>query len=372
MSEDERPQEQPDEQPEEQFRPNPEHLAILKSGVEKWNAWRLRHPGIVPDLKGADLGEADLQGAHLYGANLQGASLRRADLQEAILGEADLRQADLREAHVCEADLHKTMLSQADLHEAQLRHADLRGADLRKADLGGANLSHASMVMADLQGAYLEQADLQTADLTVAGLQGTVLTGANLGGAELDGANITGADLCGARVEGTSFQDVRWRPEGGGLPAPDLYRNFDVRGLRFSDPLFDQFVRQSEFIRRTEEAMSATWRGWIVFHLWALTCDCGRSLTRWLVTCAAFIIGFAALFQWWRPTGEPLVSLADRPTTPFTNLYFSMVTFSTLGFGDVTPRNWVGELAVMAEVFLGYVLLGGLITILAMKLVPPR
>jgi len=59
-----------------------------------------------------------------------------------------------------------------------------------------------------------------------------------------------------------------------------------------------------------------------------------------------------------------------QPLSPFH--YFSMVTFSTLGFGDVTPCNWVGELAVMAEVFLGYVLLGGLITILAMKLVPPR
>ena len=68
----------------------------------------------------------------------------------------------------------------------------------------------------------------------------------------------------------------------------------------------------------------------------------------------------------------PLVSLSKRATTPLTNLYFSMVTFSTLGFGDVTPCNWVGELAVMLEVFLGYVLLGGLITILAMKLVPPR
>jgi len=35
--------------------------------------------------------------------------------------------------------------------------------------------------------------------------------------------------------------------------------------------------------------------------------------------------------------------LPEAPHPPFTTLYFSMVTFSTLGFGDVTPCNWVGE-----------------------------
>jgi hypothetical protein len=41
---------------------NPEHLAILKQGVEVWNKWRnendLTTP--TPDLSGADPGEADL------------------------------------------------------------------------------------------------------------------------------------------------------------------------------------------------------------------------------------------------------------------------------------------------------------------------
>ena len=61
-----------------------------------------------------------------------------------------------------------------------------------------------------------------------------------------------------------------------------------------------------------------------------------------------------------------------RTVSAFTYVYFSVVTFSTLGFGDVTPLNWAGELLVIVEVFLGYVMLGGLITIFAAKLVPPR
>jgi hypothetical protein len=37
---------------------NPEHLAILKQGVEAWNRWRLEHVDIRPDLTDADLARA--------------------------------------------------------------------------------------------------------------------------------------------------------------------------------------------------------------------------------------------------------------------------------------------------------------------------
>ena len=35
---------------------NPEHLQILKQGVEAWNQWREQNKGIRPDLRGANLG----------------------------------------------------------------------------------------------------------------------------------------------------------------------------------------------------------------------------------------------------------------------------------------------------------------------------
>ncbi len=45
-----------------------------------------------------------------------------------------------------------------------------------------------------------------------------------------------------------------------------------------------------------------------------------------------------------------------------------IVTFTTLGFGDVTPKTTKAALWVMAEVVVGYIMLGGLISILANKL----
>jgi hypothetical protein len=74
---------------------NDEHGALLKQGVDAWNAWRKENPDIRPDLSGANLSGAALRRAHLYGANLSGADLSGADLSEADLSEAPLVSADL-------------------------------------------------------------------------------------------------------------------------------------------------------------------------------------------------------------------------------------------------------------------------------------
>ena len=52
--------------------------------------------------------------------------------------------------------------------------------------------------------------------------------------------------------------------------------------------------------------------------------------------------------------------------TPY---YYSIVTFSTLGFGDIHPKVgcWEGQLMVMIEVLLGYLALGALLSIFAHK-----
>ena len=45
-------------------------------------------------------------------------------------------------------------------------------------------------------------------------------------------------------------------------------------------------------------------------------------------------------------------------------LYFSVVTMTTLGFGDIAanPDSWQGQVLLMVQVILGYVLLAALVT----------
>ena len=120
---------------------NPEHVEIVKQGVEAIRAWQNENPKVQLDLRDADLQEADLTEAKLMFADLSEADLSRAelifaDLSEAKLmlahlREADLRGADLRGAHLSFADLREADLAGADLSRAKLNDTEFRDADLR-------------------------------------------------------------------------------------------------------------------------------------------------------------------------------------------------------------------------------------------------
>jgi hypothetical protein len=51
-----------------------------------------------------------------------------------------------------------------------------------------------------------------------------------------------------------------------------------------------------------------------------------------------------------------------------THFYYSVVTLTTLGYGDIVPNSTLGQILVIVEVCIGYMMLGGLISIFANKL----
>lgn len=55
-------------------------------------------------------------------------------------------------------------------------------------------------------------------------------------------------------------------------------------------------------------------------------------------------------------------------TSPLTPYYFSWVTLTTLGYGDVLPASTAAQVVVMLEVFAGYMSLGGLLSIFSNKM----
>jgi hypothetical protein len=103
---------------------------------------------------------------------------------------------------------------------------------------------------------------------------------------------------------------------------------------------------------------------------------------RWLVSCFVIGIVFGAIYagyqipSWleWLPDwiksllyalGPEIENVTRTPITPY---YFSIVTLTTLGFGDVSPQNIAGEIWVILEVVLGYVMLGGLVGLFTSKI----
>jgi TIR domain/Pentapeptide repeats (8 copies) len=98
---------------------NPEHLAILKQGVEQWNKWRDEHPDVAPSLSKADLSGADLRKANLGLADLGGANLSNADLRGAEFLVANLHIANLTGADFGEAWAWGTQFDDVDLSVAK-------------------------------------------------------------------------------------------------------------------------------------------------------------------------------------------------------------------------------------------------------------
>ena len=104
----------------------------------------------------------------------------------------------------------------------------------------------------------------------------------------------------------------------------------------------------------------------ILYFLWWLFADYGRSFFRWAFFSFLFICIFTGIFCW---IGLEKFSIdVMLPKNIFTMFYYSVVTFTTLGFGDVTPHTAGACIAVIFEVITGYIMLGGLISIFANKL----
>ena len=381
-----------------------EAIALLLTDVKAWNKWRKENSGVeLPALRKADLREADLREANLREANLREANLFEANLSNADLRHANLRNANLYCAHLEGARLYKAhlegaRLAQACLQGAELFEARLEGAELQSAHLQGANFWSAHLQGAVLWGANLERADLSHALLEGAFLDGARLEGANLSHAHLEGADLRAADFSNANVTGLTYDRKRGR----------------FRGIRvatcYGNALFVRDARDQDYIETRAEALGNDWRSWKErkeqqrqeleaerpgphdnpswsrtrkwIKLWKLTyldwvllvggsawmrlwswIDYGRSL--WRVGVAASVVAmiFGVVFH---VSNDMLKftsdQIADSWSTPY---YYSIVTYTTLGFGDVTPITTTGQIVVAAEVILGYLTLGLLVSILA-------
>jgi len=121
-----------------------------------------------------------------------------------------------------------------------------------------------------------------------------------------------------------------------------------------------------------------------LFYVWEAMCHCGRSFGSWAGWSAFFILLFSVIFtpaphwwpEWWwgfwRDHGvtfqQTAPAYSGEPVNLWSCLYFSIVNFTTLGFGDIVAANWQARFWVAFEVVLGYVMLGGLVSIFANKL----
>jgi len=332
-------------------------------------------------LRLAHLGGAYLRGAYLDGADLKWAHLDAADLRGAHLDSAILQDAFLDGANLTEAHLDGADLQKAHLDGAKLLKAHLVGADIKKAHLDGTNLMDAHLEGADLDSAHMEGANLSMSHMEFAKLWWTHLDAALLFGAHLDGAylheaHLDGANLSVCEMRGTKMHMASVSGETVMNDCP-IDRQTDTTGTPLDAARVEPGLRQLlEYnVRRLG------WKAWYRQHRWLrllvqpfwLISDYGRS-TGWVI-CWFFILAlvFGAIYWACALLGPPGI-VANLIPEGFQDMpawlifirafYFSVVTMTTLGFGDIyaQPQSLTGHVCLMLQVILGYVLLGALVT----------
>lgn len=322
-------------------------LASLEEGVENWNRWRHGDGAGRLLLNDVDLSEAQLAGIDLSGVNAESIDLYGSDLTEANLKMSDFDKSDFSSAKLVSIGAYKVSLEGAYLVEANLEGADLSESKLCGADLRGANLRNVNLQGADLKGARLDRSDL-----TGASLVEVDVTGANFSYANFDNANLTALMYGGYRKMTGLF--------------------YGVRGLEssFGNAMFVRDARDQDYIDTLNHTINRLPDGRLktferaLFRAWAMI-DYGRSLFK--VTFYAFLLAFlyACIYSLDMNLGWGMMDYSSSANSWFTPFYYSIVTYTTLGFGDVTANNWIGEILVISEVIVGYFTLGLLLAILA-------
>src|SRR3984893_17002493 len=195
-------------------------------------------------------------------------------------------------------------------------------------------------------------------DLREANLSGANLSDAELDGADLSGANLNRTNLSLANLSNAQLTGVQWQLRA----MRGCY--LGVRGLDscFGNALFKRAAADQDFLDTLEAHLKGT-RGMALFRAWGLI-DYGRSLLR----VAAISFGLAGFYGVIYRIFPHILDYKDSANTWFTPYYFSIVTYTTLGFGDVRPATLFGEIIVSSEVILGYTTLGLLLSVLAQNI----
>jgi len=309
------------------------------------------------DLRNSDLSIFNLSGADLSGADLSGADLAGMDLSGADLSNARLFQANMKSVH---------------LNNATLDGAELTGADLSQAEMGNICAKNTGFGMANLENAKLFNANLENSTLSLACLNGAdfkaaVLTGARLREAKMKGADFTNAhlndtDMSLCEVSEASFNNAdlrcaRLRALTGFEKANWI--GVDIRDVNFAGAyLMRRFIIDQNFLYEFKHRNRVTA---FLYNIWWITSDCGRSIARWCFWTFLLAFFFGLMYMY------ADVNFGQYKTwlSPF---YYSVVTLTSLGYGDVIPASLTAQLIAMLEVLLGYVMLGGLLSIFANKM----
>jgi len=262
--------------------------------------------------------------------------------------------------------LEQRAKTQSPMDSFFLARSDLQGINLvNRGSRKGFTLTNSDLYRANLQNAHLFKIDLSGSSLMKANL-----SRANLNYANLEGCNLLGVSLKGAKIEhvnwGKHITQEQQAHKAKGLEnkidlyqqAEEIYRH--LRQIAEYQGLFElagHFFQKEMTVRRKQLPKWSFKR--CISKLVDIFCGYGERPLRVILFSISLITVFATLyfFSGLSFSGESLafnpdISAWENIKVFFGSLYFSVVTFTTLGYGDVAPVGIARAFAAL-EAFLG-------------------
>jgi hypothetical protein len=326
------------------------------------------------------------EGLDLSGYDLSGINLSKLDLHGIIFGNIEILQfAETEDVITKSANLDGAWLERSNLQRANFGRVSMKGASFFQSDL-----TEATLWVANAEGANFSRANLSRADLYGTVLRDCKLMQARLEGANLDLADLTGINLSMESIGSELLQEnqteyqryyARWYvspkvkelfESHDGLKtrhiaAAEIYlglKNAFMNSGRYGDASW-AYIKERQMERKTYYPLVAMhYYGrelsgkfsiksfqWWRFHLkytvkWCLSwvadllVGYGERPLR-ATSCGGVAIVFFA-FAFWLSGG--ISNPNGQPIRWIDYLHYSLATFSTIGFPDLTPANDLAKL----------------------------
>lgn len=326
------------------------------------------------DFSNAILTSAIFEDAIFYDCNMSNVNLSECDLSKAKFGKVQFSGGSFGGNYVSRGIPHSTdsILSGAyfvrcDFSNMLIQGFDFTNSVLTKSSFEGADLMMTDFSRSRLNDAKFDNVNLRYTKFISCNMKGATLISADLTAADLSRANLNLVDLSGAKLDGAKFSIRKRRERIIDAFKGNIQDNHCI-GCRvetaYGNERLKKMLKEEAFVE--EFALKHPW----LYKLWIVTSDCGRSIGLWLLWMFITINGFAVTYLW---VGADAFNFTTKIGSMASQehyllyVYYSMVTFTTLGFGDITPVTPIAMFIVIFEVIVGFIMLGLLISLLANK-----
>lgn len=275
------------------------------------------------------------------------------------------------ESNAAPRDLRGIRLAGVDLAVAPgLSDTALDFAQFHNVSMTGLTLSNARLQFAEIG----PDSELARCRMSFCDLRCAQLCESSLDGACVSDSDLRGATFSDVTLANTTFSNIRFSIESvGGRwfgPGPTTFRSSSLAAIRIaddSDLRFCDHLDDELSITRLERSRP------IVARMWHMLANYGRSPLRVL----AWAVGIWAFFGWLyaglpSPVGAPSfrprlirTSTCATEVKGFAPYYFSAVTLTTLGYGDIAPApgSTLTQILICLEALLGVFLWGALVSV---------